>query len=224
MDVMRRLFAIACAAAFALIAVATGWAGKGNPTKEQIARTHAGNAAATARILRKADLPSGWTGGSTKPDLSSSFGCRMYKPKQNDLVLIGAAETRWKNLPAEIDSETDVLRTPKMVKIDWRRTVTDHRVLPCLRQAFAMHAPKNEKLVSLRWIAVPRLATFTAAYRLVLRVNGQAGKVHVMVQALAFGAGRYENSLIVSGLASDTASLQKLQSRLAHQLAKRLHG
>ena len=122
----------------AVVAVALVTAGAvlaGNPTKEKIARTAAGNAQAKAEVVRRADLGSGWKGGFKKPDLSSSMPCTSYRPKQSDLVLIGVAETTFSKLPFAVDSEAQVLRTASMVQRDWQRTILDSRVIPCLRQA-----------------------------------------------------------------------------------------
>ena len=171
---MRCAFVSVVSAVLALVIVAAVFAG--SPTKEQIARTPVGHAAAARLILKKKDLPPGWSGGSVKPSLSSSLGCASYKPKQSDLVLIGAAQTHWTQGPSLLDSETEVLRTPKMVKLDWKRTVADPRVLPCLRQATRHHLPKSEKLVSLKWIPAPALASYSKAYRLVIAVRTSTGR------------------------------------------------
>jgi hypothetical protein len=209
------------ATAVALVAVAAVFAG--NPTKEKIARTKAGNAEAAALVLKKHDLPAGWSGGSAKPDLSSSLGCSSYKPKQSDLVLIGAANTQWRYGTSSLDSQADVLRTPKMAKLDWKRTVADPRVLPCLREAFAKHAPAGEKLISLRFISVPHIARYTKEYRLKMALVSQTPALKVAVDALVFGAGRDELSVIASGLATQEPALHRLELRLARRLAKRLH-
>jgi hypothetical protein len=205
------------------VVVGTGFAA--DPTKEKIARTPAGDAAAATLVVRKRDLPAGWSGGSVKPDLSSSMGCSSYyEPKQSDLVVIGAAETRWRSGTSSLDSQTQVLRTPKMVRLDWQRTVADPHVLPCLRQSFVKHTPTGEKLVSLRWISVPKLGVHARSYRLTLALVSQTPALKVAVDALVFGAGRNEISLIASGLSSDETSFHKLQVRLARRLAQRLHG
>jgi hypothetical protein len=148
----------------------------------------------------------------------------MYKPKQSDLVLIGAADTRWSDGTSTLDSQADVLRTPKMLKLDWKRTVADPRVLPCLRQAFAKLAkPAGEKLISLRFIPVPHLAKYTKEYRLKMALTSQTPAVKFTVDALVFGAGHDELSLIASGLTTDEPSFHRLQLQLARRLAKRLH-
>src|SRR5436190_15583137 len=216
----RALVAILTAVVALMVATAVLAA---DPTKEKIARTRAGNAEAAKLVLKKRDLPDLWSGGSVKPDLSSGPTCPKYKPKQSDLVVIGAAETDWTSGANNLFSQTQVLRTPKMVSLDWKRTVADRRVLPCLRASFAKHAAKmGEKLVSLRWIAVPRLAAYTKAYRLRLTVVSQPAVV-IAVDALLFGSGRDEVSLIASGPDNEELTSRKLQLRLARRLATRLH-
>lgn len=220
---MRRVLVALVTTVVALVVVAAVLAA--DPTKEKIARTRAGNAEAAALVLKKHDLPAGWSGGSTKPDLSSDLGCSTYKPKQSDLVLIGAAATLWRHRSWSLDSQTDVLRTPRMVRLDWKRTVTDPRVLPCLRQAFAQQAkPGGEKLISLRWIPIPWFGAFSKEYRLKMALLSQSPAIRVTIDALVFGAGRNELSLIASGLSSHEPAFFRLQKQLAHRLAQRLHG
>jgi hypothetical protein len=219
---MRRLLAIVCAAALALIVVLGVSAG--NPTKEKIARTPAGNAEAAQLVVTRTDLPAGWSGGPAKPNLSSSMDCSSYRPKQSDLVLIGAAQTHWEKQGFGLFSETQVLRTPGMVKLDWQRSVTAPQVLPCLRQSFAKSVGKDGRLVSLRVIAIPHLVTYTKAYRVVVDVETPAGKRMIEFDALALGAGRDELTIALSGPSSAGASLQRLALQLARELAARLHG
>ena len=76
----------------AVVLVAAGAAWASSPSKEKIAYTTAGRAKAKAEVLRRADVGKGWQGGARKPDVSSALPC-SYKPKQNDLVPIGAAAT-----------------------------------------------------------------------------------------------------------------------------------
>src|SRR4051794_27543799 len=107
--------------------------------KEQIHLTAADQAFARATVLKKADLGTigTWTGGSVKPDLSTALPCTSFQPKQSDLVLTGAAETKFKQPGIEFDSEAQVLREAQMVKLDWQRTVIAPGLLPCLRSVFA---------------------------------------------------------------------------------------
>jgi hypothetical protein len=218
---MHRALVAGVAAIVALVFVAAVFAS--DPTKEQIARTRAGNAEAAALVLKKRDLPS-WVGGRAKPDLSSSLHCSNYAPKQSDLVLIGAADSRWAKGTTSLDSQTAVLRTPRMVQLDWKRTVADPHVLPCLREAFVRQAkPAGEKLISLRWIPIPRFGAFSKEYRLKMALS-QTPAVRITIDALVFGAGRDELSLVASGLSSHEPAFHTLQLQLARRLANRLHG
>lgn len=198
-----------------------------SPSKEKIARTAAGNAEAARLVVRQSDLPASWSGGTAKYKPSSSLGCANYKPKRSDLVLIGAAESQWLN-PDELSqllSETDVLRTSRMVKLDWQRTVTAPRATACLRQYFTtMATDKGGELISFGVIAFPKLAAYTRAYRAELKLpNIPSGMRKMEVELVALAGGRDEPSLIVSGPATAKASLRNTALRVSRRLAKRLH-
>ena len=206
----------------ALVAVAAVLAG--NPTKEQIARTAAGNAQARAEIVVAKDLNAHWSGGPKKPSLSSNMHCSSYKPKQSDLVLIGAAESTWQSPPFLVDSEAQVLRTPKMVRLDWQRTVTSPKVMPCLRHSLAKSGGPGAKLVSLHVLPLPHVAPYARAYRVVLRVPTGQGKATVAIdfEIAAFGKGRNELTLTLTGPAVAKAVLRSEELHLARRLAKRM--
>jgi hypothetical protein len=211
----------AAAAGAALVVVGAVLAG--NPGKEKIARTPAGNAQAKTEVLHRADLGPGWTGGFKKPDLSSTLPC-SYHPKQSDLVVIGAAETRWeKSITYEIDSEADVLRTATMVRKDWRRTVVAPQVLPCLRQAFTKLLGSRGSSVSVRRVAFPHLTTYTRAFRVGAVIQGANGPVRFESNFLAMGAGRSEVSLTLTAFGKNRAPARAATLRLARILAHRMH-
>ena len=217
---MRIVGAGAVAAAALIVA---GAVLAGNPTKETIARTAAGNAQAKAEVVRRADLGPGWKGGFKKPDLSSSMPCTSYKPKQSDLVLIGVAETTFSKPPFAVDSEAQVLRTTSMVRRDWQRTILDPRVIPCLRQGFTTALGSSSKLVSFRRVAFPRTAPLTRAFRAVFSVKTQIGPVPVEIDFVAIGSGRNELSLTLSGPVAAKAELHATEVRLGRLLASRAH-
>jgi hypothetical protein len=103
-------------------------------SKEQIHLTKADQAAAKRAVAARSDLGSGtWTGGFTKPDLSSSAACATFHPKQDDLVVSGAAETDWTDQGLQLDTQAQILKTPAMVAADWRRTILAKGAVPCLR-------------------------------------------------------------------------------------------
>jgi hypothetical protein len=193
-----------------------------NPSKEKIALTTAGRAQARAEVVRKTDVGVGWSGGLKKPDLSSAMPCSGYRPRQSDLVLIGAAQSTWHRQGFEIDSEAQVLRTAAMVRRDWRRTVLAPQVLPCLRQGFAKGLGSTAKLVSFRRVAFTRVARYTRAFRAIADVQTTGGSVPVESDVVVFGAGRNELTLSLTGPGVAKVALQDAEVRLARLLAGRI--
>jgi hypothetical protein len=205
--------------------VAVGAALASDPGKEKIALTAAGNAQAKSEVLRRADVGKGWSGGAAKPDLSSTLPC-SYHPKQSDLVLVGAAETRWdhENQPVfyEIDSEAQVLKTAAMLKRDWRRSVLAPQVLPCLRQAFKKSLGSMATDLSVRRIAFSRLTTYTRAFRFHAKVGSGASTEPVNGDFVLLGAGRSELALTLTAIRLDRTSLRIKALRMARVLAHRM--
>jgi hypothetical protein len=203
----------------ALVTAGVVWAA--SPGKEKVALTAAGNRQAKAEVLRRADLGKGWSGGAKKPDLSSTMPCSWYHPKQSDLVVVGAAETTWQKSELEIDSEAEVLRTAKMVRLDWHRTVVARQVMLCLRQGFAKEIGSSGKLVSFARVAFPHLARHTRAFRAVAKVKTGGGTVLVEFDFVAVGVRANELTLTLSGPAAKKplhAELVRLTRRLASRM------
>jgi hypothetical protein len=191
------------------------------PNKERIRFNHADQAAARASVLRRGDLGSGWAGGATKPDLSSSLSCPGYKPKQSDLVLTGAAEADFRHTGIQIQSIAQVLKTRSMVARDWKRTVVDPRAIACVRHMLTKGMKSNERLVSFRKLAFPRLATYTVAYRALVAVSTQGRRVLVAVDEVLFGRSRTELTLSVAAPAAARGGLTQVDVRLARTLLAR---
>lgn len=218
---MKRLL-LGSAAAALVASVSAAAVLAADPTKEQVALTAAGNAHAKAEVLRQKDVGTGWSGGARKPALSSDLGCSTYKPKQSDLVLIGAAETTWRHEALQIDSEAQVLRTPKMVRRDWQRTVSAPQVLPCLRESLQKHLGPNLKLVSLRRVGFPHVTKLADEFRTTVAAKTSAGSIPVEIDLVVLGQGRNEISLTVSGPAAVKSHLRIAATRLGRLLAGRL--
>ncbi len=200
-------------------------AGAALADKEQIHLTAAGNKAARAAVVQRADLGSatGWTGGARKPNLGSSqTTCAGYSPKQSDLVVVGAAETRWKHAGLQFDSQAEVLRTPTMVRLDWKRSVLSSKVVPCLRQTVAKTLPASETLVSVKLLPFPRVATYTRAYRTLIDVKETTGSVRVAVDVVLVGRGSTEITLTTTALEAAGAVVTGAEARLARLLASRV--
>ena len=201
--------------------VAAGAALASDPSKEKIAYTAVGQANAKAEILRQLDLGRAWVGGSRKPDVSSAMPC-SYKPKQNDLVLIGAAESDWREPGLEIDSEAQVLRTADMVRRDWRRTILAPQVVPCLRHGFQKSLGASGTLVSFGRTPFPRVASLTQAFRAVIKVKQGSSTVPVEIDVVGLGAGRNEITLTLTGLVAVRKGLHTAELRLARKLTSRM--
>ena len=190
--------------------------------KEKIRLTALGQAAARAAVLQRADLGTspGWTGGATKPDLSSTMPCSTFHPKQSDLVLTGAARTVWKHAGLEFDSEAQVLATPAMVRLDWQRTVVAPEVLPCLQTGIAKGLSGSERLVSLRRIPFPQIAPYSRAFRAVVDVTTATAAVQVMIDLAVFG--RTEITLSTTAPLLAQQGITAAEIRLARLLVARV--
>jgi hypothetical protein len=180
-----------------LLAAAVAYAGG----HEQIKYNAADQAAARAATLKRADLrgATGWTGGATKPDISAPPSCPNYQVDLSKFVLTGAASTQWKAGSREIDTQIELLQTAPMVAAEWRLQITKPGAVACLKSVLAQSFTSGGgTLVSFKEIAFPKLAQYTAAFRLV----GAVQNIRVVVQVVLVGKGRTEVELTVSDLAA----------------------
>jgi hypothetical protein len=209
----RAAFAAAIAAALAL-------AGSALADQWQVHRTAAGNAAARAAVVSRADLgsASGWTGGSTKPDLTSTPPCGNFAPKQSDLVVVGAAASAWRHQGLELQSQANVLQTAAMVRTDWQRSIVDPRATTCLRTTLLKELGAGAKLVRFGVAAFPRVAPLVRAYRGVVTVSG----TKVIVDVVAIGKGRTEIELTTAAPLAADAVIRIAERRLAEKLVARV--
>jgi hypothetical protein len=200
-------------------------AGAAAADKEKVRLTAAGQAAARAAVLERADLGPlpGWTGGATKPGPPGTPPCTTYRPRQSDLVLTGSAETQWKRPGLEIQSDAQVLATPKMVRLDWQRTVVAPQMLSCMRSALAKKfGSGTTRFVSARWVPFPRLATYTRALRVVLDVESAGGTVPVVLDTVLAGRGRTEVTLTTTAPLVAATAVRAAEIRLARLLVARI--
>jgi hypothetical protein len=213
----RRTITAAAACVAALAA-----AGAALADEIQVHYTAADQAAARAELLRSADLGAGWTRAATKPDLSSDADCGGFNPKQSDLVVTGAAASEFRRTGLDIRSEVHVLRTARMVALDWQRTVVAAQVLACLRQGTAKAVTNPQtRFVSLNRLAFPRVTARTAAFRALMDVTSSGTTVRVLVDIVAIGKGRSELTLMTTAPYAARTALQPAEVRLARILAAR---
>ncbi len=191
--------------------------------REKVRLVPADQALAKNALVRLSDLgdPKGWSGGRTKPTPPSSFTCGSYTAKQSDLVLTGAAASRWMHTGLQLDSESQVLRTASMVNLDWRRTVTFPGVTNCLRLMFASGLPKGQRLVAFGPLAFPKVAKLTAAFRGLVAVGTGTRAVRILVDLVVVGAGRVELTLITTAPHSARDAVTNAEARLAQVMVAR---
>jgi hypothetical protein len=221
----NRMQRAALAAVFAAVALgASSGAMASFSDKARVSFTAADLAAARAAVLHRADLgtTAGWTGGATKPDLSSTMNCRGYAPKQSDLVVTGAAAADYRHAGLVLQSQAQVMKTSKMVALDWRRTVASPKAFPCVRTMLAKSLPKGQRLVSFRKQPFPKLTQYTAAYRALLDVAASGQHVAVVVDIVLVGRSRTEVSLSVGAPAAARSTLPVAELRLARTLLARV--
>jgi hypothetical protein len=221
MDTRTRWTRLLAAAAVTVAALAL--AGAALADREKVHITPADQAAARAAVLRRADLgpAGGWTGTSKKPKLSTASPCPGYEPKQSDLVVTGAAETVWKHTGLQFDSEADVLRTARMVDLDWKRTIVAPQLIPCLRGVLAKTLGARGHLVSFGRIAVPGVVGRVRAFRAVIDVSSGTAKIRMMADMLFVGHGRTELSLAAMAPLAIHQLVEAAESRLLRVLVAR---
>jgi hypothetical protein len=208
------------------LVLATGAAAStGDNGRQQIRLNAADNAAARAIVLRQSDFGSvpGWSGGVKKPDLSSTGPtCANFHPKNSDLVLTGVAESEFQNAGVFIDSEAQVLRTAEMVKLDWQRSVLAPGLLSCLRSYLAKSAPASAKVHAIQRLAFPRVAQYTAAFRLAIDVTTSGTTLRMLLDFLLVGKGRTEVTLTTVAPYEAREAIKSAEVRLARLLVSRI--
>lgn len=181
---------------------------------------------ARAAVLRKGDLGRGaaWKGGATKVDFSDDLTCADYRPKVSDLVVTGAAKTDYSGAGLRITSQVEVLQTPRMVRLEWKRTYKHPNLFRCVRRTYARgFAREGGRFVSFRRTPFPRLAPYSARYRVIARFkNSSARRIPMLVDQIFLGRGRQEVTLLVAAPLHDRAAAHKAEVHLAKLLLARL--
>jgi len=202
------LLALCLALVFVLDAAAS------NPYQETRRPNSADMAAARAATVKAADLrpAGGWHGGRVKVDFSNP-GCPNYRPKLSQFVSTGAAAGDWDRGAVYVGTQTDVLQSARMVKRQWQIQVLDPRAIPCQRDLLKRQlAAEGITLVSMKRMPFPQLATYSRAYKAVLRAGGQT----MTMEQVLVGRSRTEINLNLLGLPPAEAL------RLARILVKRI--
>jgi hypothetical protein len=214
-----RLTGAVAAAGIVALALAAG----ALADREQVKLTTTGQRAARIAVVRRTDLvvPKSWTGSTKRPTLGWATSCPGFRPKQRDLVVVGAAERVWQRGVMEHDSEAQVLRTRRMVLADWKRTVRKPQVLGCLSHNVRTSLTASERLSYVTRLPLPRIAALARLYRTVITVHTKKGKTAVVVDAMLIGVRRTEITLTTTALYSQRKAVTKAETRLARILIRR---
>jgi hypothetical protein len=207
-------------AAVVTVLVVAASAAAGGPGKQKIELNAADQAAARAVVLRRSDLGEGWTGGRTKPDLTSTLSCPSYHPKVSDLVVTGAASSEFQRTGLAFASEVELFRTATMVDRDWRRSIVP-AAAPCLRQTLTKGLGGRATVVSFRRIAFPKVTAHTAAFRGIVEVSALGQTVRVVLDVVFMGKGRTEMTLEATAPAAVAHAVSATERHLARKLASR---
>jgi hypothetical protein len=216
----RLIRAIAAALALAIASAATATAGADMQTFHL---TPAGEAAAGAAVLTKADMPA-WTAGATRKVIQRQPRCAdaSYHPRQSDLVVNGDVETVFTRAGFEYDSNAQVFQTPAMVERDWQRSFAAPGLLACLRSESQAKNSSTIRLVSVKRIPFERVATHTDAYRFVYDYGNVGKATRVAVDVVFVIQGRTEIRLTSAARLSSASQLAQGEQRLARTLAGRI--
>jgi hypothetical protein len=192
-----RTLAAAAVATTALAITASAYA-----EKHTVRITPADQAAAKATVIHLSDFTAatGWKTAKPSAD-DSDVNCAGFDPPQADIITTGHASSAFEHPSGlRIESDAEVVRTARMVRLDWQRTVADPRMLPCLRKIAADGAKGTPvRVVSITRIPFPRLAQYLAVYRMRVRVPVKRGSLDMLTDVILFGTGRVELSLSFTG-------------------------
>jgi hypothetical protein len=193
--------------------------------KPRLRYNAADQAAARATTLRVGDLGGAglWKGGAVKPDFSEEEACPYYRPQQSDLIVTGAAATQFQLLSGaeSVRSETWVMTTPRMVELDWQRSVQHPQLLRCLRDSFEKGFGGGGRLISAKRLAFPRITPRTAAFRVTMEVRAGNAPVRFLIDFVFIGKGRSEIGLYGLWAGEDPAVASAADTRLARILVSR---
>jgi hypothetical protein len=211
---------VALAAVLATAPVAAAGGGQ-----EQTHLTAAGQAAAAAAVMTRDDLnaPASWTGGPRKPDLRPSAPCAGFTPKQSDIVRTGAAQSTFSDATGiSFDSEAQVLRSARMLLLDWQRTVVAPQAPECLRGRMMREIDASKRtFIAFVRLAFPRVAAHTMAYRVVYDDRASAAKVRRFTDLVFIGTARTEIFIGTTAPLSSSSYVVPAEVRLARRLVDR---
>jgi hypothetical protein len=210
--------------AFASLVTALVFVAAAAADKPQIRFTTEGQASAKLAVLTRADFAAapGWTGGAVKPNLSPNPPCAGFDPKQSDLVVIGAARSKFDNpVGLEFDTTAQVLRSERMVQLDWQRTVAPPNAVACYRETAKKQSTANASVVSFTRVKFPRIARYADRFRVVIAATSSGRSVRVVQDIVLLGKGRTEITIAFTSPLTAEAILSAAELAVANKLLAR---
>jgi hypothetical protein len=204
----RAVLAAAGAALVTLVAVQAAFA-----EAPRTSFTVADQAAARAAVLRASDL-------GKKSAVEGPTPCPGWSPRQADLVITGAAESQLSAQGVFVFSSALVYKSTRMIALDWQRTVVGLPVR-CLAGQFTAGAGDQLKIVSIKRMPFPKLATYSARFRVVADYQGNATG-RVFVDAVLVGRGRTAASIGLVAPYAQRADADAAEVRLAKIVLARI--
>jgi hypothetical protein len=212
--------ALALAAALAIVPAAQAGGGQ-----EQTHLTASGQAAAAAAVMTLDDLnaPAGWKGGPTKPDLSPAAPCAGFTPKQSDLVRTGAAQSVFGDSTGiSFDSEAQVLRSAKMLILDWKRTVLDVGATKCLRSRMVRQITTTKRtFIAFGRLSFPSVTKRTRAFRVIYDDKIGTKTTRRFTDLVFIGTARTELFIGTAASLAQSSFVVPAEIRLAQRLVAR---
>jgi hypothetical protein len=209
----------AVAAVVSLVAV-----GGASADRQKVQLTAAGQALARIAAVSRADVgPGGWKGSIGKGDpTGEGLKCPGYEPKQSDLILIGSASSLWRDTNVQVSSETEVLKTPAMVVLDWQRTFGPKRAfLACIRSEVAKALGMAPQLVAMKGsLAFPKYAARVLGYR--FNVVSKATNVPFLVDFVVVARGRAATTITFIAPASIGSTVLQVERSYVKRIVERL--
>jgi hypothetical protein len=221
---MRTATATIRAGALAIALAATTAAPALAGDHAQYALTKAGMAAARAALVQRSDFgaATGWTShveatGSAASDADAA--CALLHPRRSDLVVIGDAGVVWAHAGFHVRSGAQVLRSARMVELEWQRTLARPQALACMRTSARASGDPSWHFVSLNRLAFPPVGSHSAAFRALYDVDG--ARERLMLDVVFFARGRTEMTLTTVVPISAATPVRLVQIGFAQRLARR---
>ena len=180
----------------------------------------ADQAAARAAVLKGGDLGAGWTGSVKKGTADTPEPCAGWSPRQADLVITGAAESQFSSAGVFVLSTAQVYKTARMTALDWQRTVVDIP-MRCLSKQFTDGAGADVRIVSIKRMPFPKLATYAARVRVVADYKGDSA-ARLLIDAVLVGRGRTLVNIALVAPYAQRAAAEAAEARLAKIVLARI--